>query len=128
MASESEACRTDVARKFPSGARSDRRTAVPVDHSKIFVLSAHHEDARVDVLHCGEALSALLLEATRAGLATCTSTHMTELKASREIIQRLTGQIGSPQLLVRSGVAPPDGRPSPRTPRRPVTDVLTSRP
>jgi hypothetical protein len=41
----------------------------------IFVLSTHSEDARLDVLRCGEALSAVLLEGTFAGLATCTLTH-----------------------------------------------------
>jgi hypothetical protein len=128
LASESEIDRTDVARAFPSAPHADRRTGVSVDQSKIFVLSTHNEDARVDVLRCGEALSAVLLDATLAGLATCTLTHMTELMASRDIIQRLTGQVGSPQLLIRIGVAPPDGRPSPPTPRRPVTEVLTLRP
>lgn len=127
LVSQSEVHRTDVARAFPSAARGDRRTAIPVDHSKIFVLSTHNEDARVDVLRCGEALSAVLLEATLAGLATCTLTHMTELMASRDIIQRLTGQIGSPQVLIRIGVAPSDGHPSAPTPRRPLADVLTLR-
>ena len=69
------------------------------------VLSTHHEDARLDVLRCGEALSAVLLECTVVGLATCTLTHMTELASSREIVRELTGQRGTPQLLIRIGEA-----------------------
>lgn len=45
LVSQSEVHRTDVARAFPSAARGDRRTAIPVDHSKIFVLSTHNEDS-----------------------------------------------------------------------------------
>lgn len=35
-----------------------------------------------EVLRCGEALSGVLLEATPAGLATCTLTHMAEVLAA----------------------------------------------
>ena len=41
------------------------------------------------MLQCGEMLSAVLLDATMAGLATCTLTHITELPASREIVAAL---------------------------------------
>lgn len=124
LASVSEAGRTDVARAFPSAARSDRRLDTAKDCSKIFVLSTAHEDARLDVLRCGEALSAVLLEATVAGLATCTLTHMTEVMPSRDIVRQLIGQIGSPQLLIRIGVAPTSPQPLPVTPRRPLADIL----
>jgi nitroreductase len=126
LVSASEAGRTDVARAFPSAARSDRRLDTGADRSKIFVLSTAHEDARLDVLRCGEALSAVLLEATLAGLATCTLTHMTEVMPSRDIIRQLTGQIGSPQLLIRIGVAPSNPQPLPATPRRPLAEVLVA--
>ena len=48
-------------------------------------------DGRREALGCGGALSAVLLEATLAGLATRTLTHITELEASRAIIRTLTG-------------------------------------
>lgn len=127
LASASEIARTDVARTFPSAARSDRRLDTGTDRSKIVVLSTHHEDARLDVLRCGEALSAVLLEATVAGLATCTVTHMTEVMPGRDIIRQLTGQIGSPQLLIRVGLAPSNTQPVPVTPRRPLVEVLAER-
>jgi hypothetical protein len=115
----------DIKRTFPGphqhphGGRSD--------HSKIVVLSTHHEDARLDVLRCGEALSAVLLESTVAGLATCTLTHMTELAQSREIVRGLTGQRGLPQLLIRIGQPPVDDAEHGTTPRKALTDVLEFR-
>jgi hypothetical protein len=124
LVSESETRRTDVGRTFPPAAHSTRRADVGIDHSKIIVLSTHHEDARLDVLRCGEALSALLLECNLAGLATCTLTHMTEVLPSRDVIRALIGQTGSPQVLLRIGVAPPDPRVVPATMRRPLFEVL----
>ena len=100
---------------FSPTARGQRRNNNSADQSKVVVLSTHHEDTRLDLLRCGEALSALLLECTMAGLATCTLTHMTELAPSRQVIHELTGQHGLPQLLVRVGQAPVEDRsPSPQ--------------
>ncbi len=96
------------------------------DRSKIVVLSTHHEDARLDVLRCGEALSAVLLECTVAGLATCTLTHMTELAPSREKVRTLIGQHGMPQLLIRIGHPIDDAVPHASS-RRVLTDVLEFR-
>jgi hypothetical protein len=123
LVSEAVAARVDVARDFPRTVADPRRNGGSSDdQSKILVLSTNHEDARLDVLRCGEALSALLLECTLAGLATCTLTHMTELAPSREIIRKLTGQHGLPQLLVRVGQAPAQDLGA--TPRRPLSDVF----
>ena len=101
----SEAGRVDVARSFPTAGYGGRRPQVQEDHSKILVLSTHDDD-RVGVLLCGEALSTVLLECTVAGLATCTLTHMTEVAPSRDIIRQITGQEGLPQLLIRVGRTP----------------------
>ena len=123
LVSASEAGRTDIARMFPSANSMDRRLDAGADQSKIIVLSTGHEDTRSDVLRCGEALSAILLECTLAGLASCTLTHMTELWQSRELIRALLGQAGAPQVLVRVGEAPWE-RPLPATPRRPLSETL----
>ena len=61
---------------------------------------------RASVLQCGEMLSAVLLEATMAGLATCTLTHITELWPGRNVVASLIGQTTTPQLLIRVGSAP----------------------
>jgi hypothetical protein len=74
------------------------------------------EETRADALNCGEALSTVLLECTRAGLATCTLTHITELAESRAVIQDLTGSRAFPQVLIRVGKRRRSRRP--RHPRR----------
>jgi hypothetical protein len=51
---------------------------------------------------------------------------MTELAQSREVIRRLTGQRGMPQLLIRIGEATPEADVA-MTPRRPLSDVLEFR-
>ena len=125
--SASEAGRVDVSRAFPPASGGDRRADIGFDRSKIVVLSTLHEDARDDVLRCGEALSAVLLGCTMAGLATCTLTHMIEVAPSREIVRKLIGQTGLPQLLIRIGQKPEDEPDLPATPRRPLTEVFEVR-
>ena len=132
--STSEAGRVDVARAFPPFGHGDRRRRVDIDHSKIVVLCTR-DDSRPSVLRCGEALSALLLECANAGLATCTLTHMIEMTPSRDIVRRLVGQTGLPQLLIRVGRAPAGEQQPPATPaagagraRVPILDASLSIP
>ena len=122
LVSATEGDRVDVGRSFPDAHPSDRRPGAR-DHSKVLVLSTD-SDSRDDVLRCGEVLSAVLLECTLAGLATCTLTHVTEVPSSRELVGRLTGRAAMPQALIRVGVAPILGDVPPMTPRRPLHDVL----
>lgn len=115
--------RVGVGREFPIMHHPERREEVPVDLSTILVISAH-DDSRRAALGCGETLSTVLLEATVAGLATCTLTHVTELASSRHIIEEITGR-ELPQVLVRIGRAPVGEQSPPLTPRRPLAEVLT---
>ena len=124
LVSPSERDRVDVARDFPVGMQPGHRPEVPFDRSVIAVLSADGDDRRV-ALGCGEALSAVLLEATMAGLATCPLSHITEMEASRAIIRGLTGGSGDPQILIRIGEVPALADQPPATPRRPLAEVLT---
>ena len=126
LASASELERVDVARSFPDPQHRDRRPEVNHDQSKILVL-ATYDDTRQDALACGEVLSDILLEATIAGLATCTLSHLTELDASRSVIRELIGGTGEPQLLIRVGEVPSPAQPQPPTPRRPLAEVLEVR-
>jgi hypothetical protein len=126
LASTSEQWRVDVARDFPTRSDVDRRPDVGVDWSKILVLSTT-DDTRAEVFRCGEALSAVLLECTMAGMATCTLTHLIELDESRDIVRRLIGERGEPQVLIRVGIAPPVEDLPAATPRRPLDDVLEIR-
>lgn len=118
--------RVDIARTFPLSGTQGRRPEVNRDHAVIAVLSTSGLDRRAS-LGCGEALSAVLLEATLAGLATCPVTHITELPACRDILRALTGGLEDPQVLIRLGAVPALEDPPPPTPRRPLADVLELR-
>ncbi|AKK27306.1 nitroreductase family protein [Mycobacterium sp. EPa45] len=126
LVSVAERDRVDVARVFPANEHPGRRPEVEYDRSTIVVLSTSG-DSRRDALDCGEVLSDVLLEATMAGLATCTLTHITELEASRDVVRALTGADDDPQLLIRIGLAPVITQLPPLTPRRPLQDVLVYR-
>jgi len=126
LVSVSERDRVDIARAFPAGEHPDRRPEVDHDRSTILVLSTYG-DTRRDALGCGEVLSDVLLEATMAGLATCTLSHLTELPASRDIVCALVGGSDDPQLLIRIGLVPAIAQVPPATPRRPLADVLEIR-
>lgn len=123
LISATESDRVDVGRTFPVVSHGDRRSDVAEDHATVLVLSTDGEN-RDDALRSGEALSQVLLECTRAGLATCPLTHLTELAASRELINTLIGRNGMPQVLIRVGQAPAIDEMPPMTPRRPLNDVL----
>ncbi len=115
----------DVNRRFPASGH-DGMGSAPRDEAKIVVLSSYG-DARTDWLGCGQALSAVLLECTAAGLATCTVTHITEVQAGRDIVRELLSDTALvPQVLIRVG-AEPGGEPLEPTPRRPLNDVLHMR-
>ncbi|WP_280479659.1 hypothetical protein [Nocardia asiatica] len=76
-------------------------------------------------LRTGEALSAVLLECTAAGPATCALTHIAELPTTRGLLAGLIPRPGSPQVLIRVGTAPDDASMMPPTPRRPVMEIFT---
>jgi hypothetical protein len=129
LVSAAESDRVDVGRVFPVTHHRERRPEVDEDHAKVVVLSTY-DDTPHSVLHCGELLSAVLLDATMAGLATCTLTHITELPASREIVAGLIGHSSqdiTPQVLIRIGRAPSIEDIPPPTPRRPVDEVFEVR-
>ena len=127
LVSESDDRRVDVNRRFPIDPFDERSSAGTHDEAKILVLSTPR-DTRVDFLNCGEVLSAILLECTMVGLATCPVTHITELEASRDILRDLTSHPAAvPQVLIRVGIEP-EGELAPKpTPRRPLSEVLEIR-
>jgi hypothetical protein len=122
LVSAAESDRVDVGRSFPVAHHSERRPGTE-DRSKVLVVSTD-EDNHDDALRCGEVLSAVLLECTLAGMATCTLTHLTELPSSRSLVGALTGRTAVPQLLIRVGEAPALDDVPAMTPRRPLRDVL----
>jgi hypothetical protein len=123
LVSAPESDRVDIGRNFPVTRNTDRRLEFGHDHSKILVLSTY-DNERDSVLRCGEMLSAVLLDAAMAGLATCTLTHITELRASRNIVASLIEQTTTPQVLIRVGQIPQINDVPPATPRRPINEVF----
>ncbi|BDT87361.1 Acg family FMN-binding oxidoreductase [Nocardia cyriacigeorgica] len=126
LPSSAEASHVPVARTFPPVPHSDRRGDTD-DQAKLVVLSSAG-NSLTDWLHVGEALSAVLLECTREGLATCALTHITELVSARKALEPLIVCDGVPQVLIRVGVAPAETASPTPTPRRPVDEILTIRP
>jgi hypothetical protein len=126
LVSAAESDRVGVGREFPGIRRPERRTEITEDHSTILLLSTDDND-RADALATGEALSAILLECTMAGFATCPITHLTEVSVTRELIQSAMDHHAVPQVLVRVGVVPVTEKAPPPTPRRPLSEVLRLR-
>jgi hypothetical protein len=126
LVSAAESDRVEVGRAFPVIRHSERRAGIPEDDSTVLVVSTDG-DTRNDAFRSGEVLSAVLLECTLAGLATCTLTHLIELSSSRRIVGILTGREAMPQFLIRVGEAPVIGETPPMTPRRPLHEVLDFR-
>lgn len=123
LVSAAESDRVDVARAFPVTRQVERRTEVPEDNSTILLVSTE-DDSRSAALASGEALSAVLLECTMAGLATCTVTHITEVRTTRDMLKSCLEHDTVPQVLVRVGVAPVMEDVPPQTPRRVLHDVF----
>lgn len=100
-------------------------TAPPIDDGATFAVLATDGDDVRSWLHAGEALSAVLLTATAAGLATCTLSQIGENPLARDVVRDATlDGGGQPQLLVRVGVAIAPAPPTSPVARRPVDDVL----
>jgi hypothetical protein len=123
LVSAAEGDRVGIDRVFPVTHQPERRAEIPEDHAKVLVLSTD-DKGRADALASGEALSAVLLECTMGGLATCPVTHLTELYVTRELIQSLMDHEAVPQVLLRVGVVPVTEKAPPPTPRRPLSEVL----
>jgi hypothetical protein len=82
-------------------------------------------DGPVHQLRAGEALSAVLLTATRFGLATDPISQPLEVPATRaEVSSSVLGGTAAPQVLLRLGWAPVSSTPVPPTGRRPVEDTV----
>ncbi len=124
LVSAAESDRVDVGRTFPVNAHGERRGELVDDHSKILVLSTDGDDSKDSVLRCGEALSAVLLDAAVAGMSTCALTHITEAPTSRGMVASLLPRDAIPQVLVRVGLAPSLDSLPPPTPRRRIEHVL----
>ncbi|NUT47484.1 MAG: NAD(P)H nitroreductase [Saccharothrix sp.] len=110
-------------REFPGG----ELITDPVeseDGATLLVLGTSSTD-RLSTLRAGEAVGAVLLEATCAGLASCPVSQPFEVAATRARVRdRVLDGLLSPQIVLRVGWAAVNADPLPPTPRRPLDDVL----
>ncbi|WP_370291304.1 hypothetical protein [Nocardioides sp.] len=115
--------RTALADRFGPGTLDDRSSALGSGEG--LLLLGTEDDAPAGWLRTGQALGALWLEATRAGLSVVPVSQVIEVAAVREEIeQRLAGGAFRPHLLLRVGWQSIGRSDLPRTPRRPLADVL----
>lgn len=118
-----------MVRRFPSrdfGIAGSGKLEMPLalDDGGLLCLLSTAADGRDCWLHAGEALSAVLLDATAAGLASCTLSQVAELESTRTVARLVLGDGSQPQLALRLGWPVTSEFPAPPTPRRPVDEVL----
>jgi nitroreductase len=99
------------------------------DHDKgaEYVILFGLDDRPIDLLRGGEALSALLLKATAAGLSTAPLTEAVEVAWPRYLLRELLSDVGEPYVAVRLGYLN-SGQALPATPRRAATETITVEP
>ena len=91
----------------------------------VLALLATSGDGAVDQLRAGEALSAVLLAATRFGLATDPISQPLEVtRHARAAGASVLDGAAEPQVLLRLGWAPMSTTPVPQTGRRALADTL----
>ena len=96
----------------------------PDDAAELLVVVSSH-DGPVDRLRAGEATSAVLLAATRMGLASTPLSQAMEVAATRDAIQKVVLHAPEhPQLIVRVGWPASGAAELPDTPRRDLRSVL----
>ncbi|MDT7616081.1 MAG: hypothetical protein QOF00_3528 [Pseudonocardiales bacterium] len=115
-------------RRFPHGELRQPHMVdgprAPDDAAALLVLATAADEVRDQVL-AGEATSAVLLTATRLGLATTPLSQGMEVDATRERIRRDVLRIPElPQLLLRIGLPAEHAEELPPTPRRDLRAVL----
>lgn len=103
---------------------------VPVlDDGAVLAVLATEGDSFDSWLGAGEALSAVLLTASGAGLATCPLSHVGETTAARTAVrENVLAHNGQPQMAIRIGWPATHEFPGPLTPRRPVADSIETFP
>jgi nitroreductase len=108
-------------RAFDPGDLSSADVAGP-EEDNLLVLGTASDD-RLSQLRAGEALSAVLLHATRLGLASCPLSQPLEVADTRQVLRdEVLGGTLSPQIVIRLGW--PQDEALPPTPRRPVEETL----
>ncbi len=94
------------------------------DSGASYVILFGASDEPAAWLRAGEALSALLLTATAAGLSTAPLSDAIEVAWPRRLLRNLLAGTGVPYVAVRLGYVDPNSEPLPPAPRRAPEDVI----
>ncbi len=96
-----------------------------VEGSDGLIVVFHTSDDETSWLRAGEGLSALWLDATREGMSIVPLSQVTEVAETRQAFQlEVLGGLAYPLVVIRVGWQPISRGELPRTPRRPVAQVL----
>jgi hypothetical protein len=113
-----------VPQRFPAGTLVDEGQDPTPGPPGILVIATSSDDL-LSRVRAGEALSAVWLDATGRGLVGVPLSQATEVDATRRLLGRSElGDRACPQILFCVGRPRTDRSPLPRTPRRPVTQVM----
>jgi nitroreductase len=93
------------------------------DEGAVFVVLFGGGDRPIDLLRGGEAMSALLLEATAQGVSSAPISQAVEVAWPRELLRRLLSDTGEPYLIVRLGYVDSD-EVLPVSPRREARETI----
>jgi nitroreductase len=112
-------------RRFAGGEQEQGLLGRYESDGTVLALLSTDEDQPLHQLRAGEALSAVLLAATRFGLATDPISQPLEVASTRAELRRsVLGGTAAPQVLLRLGWAPIDASTVPPTGRRPLDDTV----
>jgi nitroreductase len=98
-----------------------RPAGTPRDERPALVILGTDADLPTQWIHAGQALSAVLLQATTQGLRASMLGQVIDLPTTRAQLRTELRLIGEPQMVLRIGYGPAASA----TPRRPLTEVLS---
>lgn len=110
-------------RDFAPGGTAGLEVGAGHDRGAAYVILFGTGDEPADWLRAGEALSALLLAATREGLSAAPLSDAIEQAWPRRLTRQLLAGLGEPYLVVRLGIAT-DPSPPPAAPRRDPAEII----
>jgi hypothetical protein len=115
-----------IVRDFTAGGEEsapplDPNAPPPPDERPALVILGTDADTPTQWVNAGQALSAVLLQATTQGLRASMLGQVIDLPATRAQLRTELRLIGEPQMVLRIGYGPA----APATPRRPLTEILS---
>jgi len=114
--------------RFPAGSLADEYDEGGAKPAPAWLVLSTSSDDALSWLRTGEALAAVWLSCTAAGLLLVPYTQATEVDTTRALLQReVLGDTSCPQILLRVGWRPPSRTAVEPTPRRAVDSVLELR-